>query len=188
MLINKYKYKDIRDKIETGDLLLCSGNSIISKAIQNITNCNISHVGLIEVVRDRVMILEAHGTGIRHIPLTKYFDDYENDKKYNGRLFIARKKKYSFLKNGELLDFAYSKLGKSYNYTDLLEILNNETFIHRLFGVSKYRKENKMICSEFVNECFLACGYSSMVNKNEYIYPSHFTKDKNIEIMYEVEF
>ncbi|MBK9162160.1 MAG: hypothetical protein IPM27_11545 [Nitrosomonadales bacterium] len=56
-------YHDIRDELRNGDLLFCSGNKPVSRAVQAVTNSPYSHVAL--VVRmlsvDRILLLGRNG-------------------------------------------------------------------------------------------------------------------------------
>lgn len=45
--INVQSYSSVRKKIKSGDLLLCSGSSAISKIIRGATDCVWSHVGFV---------------------------------------------------------------------------------------------------------------------------------------------
>ena len=54
-------YSEVRDKLETGDLVFCSGKYAISGIIRYFSKSMFSHVGIIyrDTNLDRVLILEA---------------------------------------------------------------------------------------------------------------------------------
>lgn len=164
----KLKYDDAREQIRDGDILLCSGQSYIAKTIQYITNSPYNHVGVFSRMGARVMLFEAWDYGVRLIPFSLYFTKYyDNGKQFEGDLFVARKD--AGISN---FDFALSKLGISYDYIDLFKILRNETIFGRIFGRSKYKKTEPLICSEYVYDIFVDAG--SLQREDIFIYPSHF--------------
>src|SRR5580698_7008054 len=87
-------YEQIRDSIQSGDLLFGSGSSLMSSMIKGATNSVWSHVAFIirlEVI-NRIMVMESVETiGVRTIPLSNYINNYNGSGKgYPGRLMLAR--------------------------------------------------------------------------------------------------
>lgn len=77
-------YEQLRPQIKSGDILLCSGNSLISSLIQKATNSVWSHIAF--VIRldsiDRIMVLESVETiGVRTVPLSTYVNNYNGSGK-----------------------------------------------------------------------------------------------------------
>lgn len=87
-------YPDIRSRLRSGDLLLCSGKSWFSRLIQVATGSEWSHVGLILRLErlDRVMLLESvESVGVRAVPLSRYFENYQQTgQAYPGELAFYR--------------------------------------------------------------------------------------------------
>jgi hypothetical protein len=87
-------YSQIRSKIRSGDLLLCSGSSIFSKLIQNTTNSPWSHVAFVLRMQaiDRILVLESvESIGVRAVILSSYIQNYNGtDRGYPGKILIAR--------------------------------------------------------------------------------------------------
>lgn len=62
------RYADIRDSLETGDLLLCAGTDIIAAGIKAVTGSTYSHVAIVRRDMERVMVLEAVREGVVYRP------------------------------------------------------------------------------------------------------------------------
>ncbi len=45
--INTIEYTELKNDLRTGDLLLCSGEYLVSKLIKQVSNSLFSHVGII---------------------------------------------------------------------------------------------------------------------------------------------
>jgi hypothetical protein len=87
------QYPDVRAKLKSGDILFTSGDYLISRAIQKMTDSPWSHVGIVFRLDsiDRILLLESvEDMGVRFAPLSKYINDYEGGKPYKGRAVIAR--------------------------------------------------------------------------------------------------
>ena len=76
-------YNDVRDNFDTGDIVLFSGNCLISRVIQRFSKSIWSHVGVVYKDRalDVVHIMEATGlgggyNGIRFTPLRQRVAEY----------------------------------------------------------------------------------------------------------------
>ena len=73
------EYKNCRNDIKSGDILLCSGDSFFSNMIKQVTHSVWSHVAFILRVDiiDRIMVLESvESIGVRTVPLSSYVSDY----------------------------------------------------------------------------------------------------------------
>jgi len=87
-------YAELRPRLQSGDVLLCSGTGVFSNLIQRATRSVWSHVALVMRLEgiDRVMVLESvEPIGVRTVRLSKYLTNYANDgKPYPGRLAVIR--------------------------------------------------------------------------------------------------
>ena len=173
------KYKDWRQNIDTGDLLLCMGNSKISKGIKwteskmdkvpMIFNCSnktknikgfITHVGVFVKVLGQIFIVEANG---KIVAFTRFSRIYKG---YKGHLFIVRPKitfitdrrftKKPFeapFNNVMLASRSLEVEGAKYDWKSiwrqLIRVFNKE-----VYKKNKYHEE--LFCSELVN---MASGY-----------------------------
>ena len=89
-----HPYKDMRDDLQTGDLVFCSGSYFFSHAIQKFTRSVWSHVGMIykDPTLKRIFVLESETLiGVRLAPLSKYLRDYHGKNRlYKGNIVIGR--------------------------------------------------------------------------------------------------
>jgi hypothetical protein len=153
--MSKRPYELIRSTLRNGDLILCSGNYIVSKLIQKTTSSEFSHVSFVARWQNRVMVFEAvEPDGIRVVPLSHYLTDYENKgKPYKGTIYLARLKQPnpipSLVFNG-ILSTAINLLNADYDVKDIVRIFFRITMKMPLY----YEMDKSYICSEYVERCF----------------------------------
>lgn len=84
-------YPQLREQLQTGDLIFFSGNLLASKLISAGTKSAFSHIGM--VIRldeiDRIFLVESVEVGVRMAPLSKYVGK-NNSKGYFGAIAAAR--------------------------------------------------------------------------------------------------
>ena len=106
-------YDQFRPRIQSGDLLLCSGSGWLSRIIQKSTGSIWSHVGFVMRLDaiDRVMVLESvESIGVRTVPLRKYLLDYDNQNHpYPGGIVIARHSGFATPRNLKLFGAVCSR-------------------------------------------------------------------------------
>lgn len=182
----KVDYKMIRSLIQDGDFMLCYGEALMSEAIEFITG-ECSHVGLLERIRDRVMVLEAVNE-FRHYPLSNYFTNYNNSgKRYPGRIFIGRPRSITPQAADQMLDLAYADLGKAYDWSSVLKIGYNET-LGKIFPAFETDDRQKLFCSEACNYYYMTAGCGQFKQTNEFITPHDIATSPEMNILYEVIF
>lgn len=179
-------YEDARPHILSGDILMCSGNSVISRLIKSVTGSIWSHVGFILWNReiDRVFVLESVETiGVRMAPLSFYTHNYNgNGKPYDGRLLIARHDDFepSHIKN--LAKNAVDLLGHQYDKREIAKI----TMRIALSKLSdnkdcKYPEhDNEYICSEYAYECYKSIGLYIDHDCRGFVTPADFAKTEEV--------
>lgn len=116
-------YQQLRKEIQSGDILLCSGNSLFSNLIQKATNSIWSHVAFILRVDmiDRIMVLESvESIGVRAVSLSSYIKDYNGTGKgYSGRIMLARHRDVQQKNIANLSKHATDLLGYPYGHKKL---------------------------------------------------------------------
>ncbi len=175
-------YSEVRDKLETGDLVFCSGKYAISGIIRYFSKSMFSHVGIIyrDTNLDRVLILEAEIIyGVRLAPLSKYMKDYHgNHKPYNGRMLLAKWKNpipAEELKTA--ISFGMDELTRPYDNWEIFRIL-----LRVLFRIGRKERNRSYICSELIVECFKKIDIKFKKN-NTYISPDEVAKDPKIQFI-----
>ncbi|TKD69265.1 YiiX/YebB-like N1pC/P60 family cysteine hydrolase [Pseudalkalibacillus hwajinpoensis] len=181
-----HSYQSIRGDIQTGDLLLCSGSYPVSKIIKKVSKSRFSHVSLIFQWVDRLMILESvESYGVRIVPLSHYFSDYRNSgKPYKGNLYLARHSAVKDLvpnKLNAMLRRGADLTGQPYDIEEIVKILAS-VVIDDLTSI----RNDKYICSEFVQECYKKAGLSFQDDGRGFIYPEHISKDPSVKPLYEL--
>ena len=68
------KYKDIRDKIQTGDIVFVEGHSLFSRLIKLVTHGKVTHVGILIKLAKRLFVVESIDfKGCRMMLASNYF-------------------------------------------------------------------------------------------------------------------
>ena len=183
--LTRVQYDAIRGKLQTGDLVFCSGNYFFSRIIQRFTKSMWSHVGIIyhDTALDRMLILESEKLyGVRVAPLSKYIKDYRGkNKPYKGLITIARMEPPldpEEIKKG--ISFGMDELTKPYDDWEILRIA-----IRILFNIGKRVKDRKYICSELVQVCFQQMGVVFNY-RNKIISPDDIWNDGRLMLTFRI--
>ena len=180
-----YPYAAMREDLQTGDLIFCSGSYFFSQTIQRFTRSVWSHVGMIykDPTLERVFILESEiMIGVRLAPLSKYLRDYHGkNRPYKGNIVIARlHPSIDEKKLNHAISFGMDELTKPYDSFEIMRI-----GFRILFNVSRRTRDRKYICSELVYECFDRIGVPINL-ENEYVSPDDIWQDEQVQLQYRV--
>lgn len=179
-------YKELRHEIRSGDIILCSGNSIFSTLIQKATGSIWSHVGFILRVDaiDRIMVLESvESIGVRTIPLSSYVRDYNaTGKGYEGRIMLARHHDVKRENIVKLSRSAVDLLGYPYGREEIVRIAARIS-LHSLgfHDTSHHFARREFICSEYTHACFKSIDVDIPFNGMGFIAPADFARCSRIE-------
>lgn len=192
--VEKFKYSDIRPKLRSGDLWICSGKYPFSEMIKLATNSNWSHVAVIMRVDslDRVMVMESvEDIGVRAVPTSQYLDNYEvSGKPYKGRIFVARHKRMPRAKSQakQLAKFAVDQLGLPYDKAEIMGIAYRVLLASRDLPVPPRspKKSPAYICSEYVWECLNSVGITIAYNKNGFVTTEDIVSDPDVHFIGEI--
>ena len=178
-------YDQVRDQLQTGDIVFCSGTYFFSKSIQWFTKSVWSHVGII--YRDdnllRIFVLESEtAIGVRLVPLSKYLRDYHGrNKPYKGRIVIGR---IAPAADGEkvkkAISFGMDELTRPYDNWEIMRIA-----MRILFRRGRKDRDRKYICSELVYEAFRKADIAFRFNRNS-ISPDDIWKDARVEMQFRI--
>ena len=178
-------YDQVRDQLQTGDLVFCSGTYLFSKSIRWFTKSVWRHVGII--YRDdnlrRIFILESEiAIGVRLVPLSKYLRDYHGRKKpYQGRIVIGRIVPAA---DGEkvkkAISFGMDELTRPYDNWEIMRIA-----MRILFRRGRKNRDRRYICSELVYEAFRKADIAFRFNRNS-ISPDDIWKDARVEMQFRI--
>ena len=172
-------YDSIRDTLQTGDLVFCSGTYFFSNAIRWFTKSAWSHIGIIywDDALQRIFILESETfVGVRLAPLSKYLKDYHGkNRPYRGRMFIARlMPEITEDLHRKAISHGMDELTKPYDNLEILRIA-----IRILFKIGRRNRDRKYICSELVYEAYRKAGIWFHFHKKS-ISPDDIWKDSRV--------
>ena len=178
-------YDQVRDQLQTGDLVFCSGTYLFSKSIRWFTKSVWRHVGII--YRDdnlrRIFILESEiAISVRLVPSSKYLRDYHGRKKpYQGRIVVGRIVPAA---DGEkvkkAISFGMDELTRPYDNWEIMRIA-----MRILFRRGRKDRDRKYICSELVYEAFRKADIAFRFNRNS-ISPDDIWKDARVEMQFRI--
>ena len=187
------KYEDIRDSLKTGDLVLFSGKSFISKAISLFTRSPHSHIGIVRWDTQLNMYTIWESTTLSNLP------DIYTGKKTNGVQNVLLSKRIATYDgeisirrlNKPLQSNMYPKLCKAYRE------LNNrpyeKSYANLLFAMFEKVKGKEdlstMFCSELVAEVYQAVGLLTEERPSDKYTPADFSEefqDFDLELGYEL--
>lgn len=174
-------YEQVRNVLQTGDLVFCSGSYVFSRAIQHFTRSVWSHVGI--VYRDdtlqRVFVLESEtGIGVRLAPLSKYLRDYHGRRRpYRGQIVVARlRTPIDEAARARLISSGMDELTKPYDNSEIFRIA-----MRMMFRVSRRTRDRKFICSELVENCYRRIGVQFRLRDN-FVSPVDIWLDPQVEL------
>lgn len=180
-----YPYEKIRENLNTGDIVFCSGSYTFSGIIQRLTKSTWSHVAVVYKDEElgRVLLLEAEPyVGIRLIPLSKYLKDYKDKKRpYKGQIVVTKLNvpvEKEQINKG--ISFGLDSLARPYDNWEIFRIM-----LRILFKVSKREKNRSYICSELVRDIYVKTGIV-MQYKDTYISPDNIWQDKRVDMRYRI--
>lgn len=175
-------YATLRETLKSGDLFFASGDYLVSKAIEKMTDSPWSHVGIVFVLPqiDRVLLLESvEDMGVRLAPLSKYLSDYDDiGKPYKGRVVLARYDALSKSAVEQVAAFGLNELTHPYDKEEIARILARIAL-----GKGKSKKDREYICSELVYACFNNAGISIAYNPKGFISPEDVWQDSHISLI-----
>ncbi|MEW8461965.1 MAG: YiiX/YebB-like N1pC/P60 family cysteine hydrolase [Candidatus Thiodiazotropha endolucinida] len=178
-------YSEMRNDLQTGDLVFCSGSYFFSQAVQKFTKSVWSHVGMIykDPTLERVFVLESETLiGVRLAPLSKYLRDYHGrNRPYKGNIVIARvDPPVDKQKLNQAISYGMDELTKPYDNFEIIRI-----GIRILFKISRRTRDRKYICSELVYDCFDSVGVPFNL-RDEYVSPDDIWQDDQVQPQYRI--
>jgi hypothetical protein len=183
----------LRARLQTGDLLLCSGRGVFSELIQHVTQSLWSHVALIVRMDDidRILLFESVETwGVRTVPLSRYLMDYDHQgHHYPGGLVVVRHRtlasKCPPQQISRMLQFAVDQFGSPYNRHEIVRIaarvLGNT--LQPPLPQTKASESREFICSEYVAACYAQAGIVLQPGACGYVTPGDFANTAAMELV-----
>ena len=132
-------------ELKTGDVLHCTGNKLLAKAIMKATKSSVSHTALFVEIWGRPYIIDAQKDGVNVRPFEAW------QKEYNYK-YIVHRAPFRFDRE-EFAVKAMTKVGNTaYDFEGLLIKQPIEILTGRYRR--KRNQDERMYCSEFVAWCY----------------------------------
>jgi hypothetical protein len=142
-------YRDTRGEMRTGDLLLFSGTSWLSRMIEGVTRSSYSHVALVANMDGRLLAFQADPGGVVVQPASKVVC------RYNGMVdwWSLDDGPRTRLRERDAIDTALTLLGLRYGYLSSVVLGLRKLLRSRLCRDDSPLLPRAMFCSEFVSMC-----------------------------------
>ena len=183
-------YKEIRDEVRDGDILLCSATDVFSRLIRWATRSPWSHCAIafrIEEI-DRVLVLEAvEKLGVRCVPLSDFLRRTSGGiEPYPGDIVLARHKGLSAKSRArpmkKMAEFAFDRLGDKFSKGEMnkiaLRIVVGRLNRHMPRSLGP---DDEFICSEYVARCYKALGIEFPWDGLGFMAPADIARDPRLE-------
>jgi hypothetical protein len=171
-------------KLRTGDLLFASGQAVLSKTIQRLTDSPWSHCAMILRVGDEiegVFVLESHGlTGVRLSPLLSYVQGGEGRCAYHGRIVLARWDGLQPVHARQILNSGLMSLRQMFGYAQLLRI---GYLIWQAQPRSYHSHAQQFLCSELVHGCLQRAGLPVLPDPRGFVSPASVWEHEQVYLL-----
>lgn len=193
--LQKEQYANVREQIQHGDILLCSGDYMFSKLIQKATGSCWSHVAFVLKITDidRVMVLESiEGKGVRTVALSEYVRNFEGTGHgYKGRIAIARHADFSSkatpVNLKDMSQFAVDRFAYPYDEEEIARITARIVGSAIGFKKGEIKRDQEYICSEYVFECYKRIGIDIPYDKRGFVAPADFARSEKVSLLWELQ-
>lgn len=183
------KYYELRHEIRSGDILLCSGESLFSNMIQNATQSIWSHVAFILRLDaiNRIMVLESvESIGVRAVTLSSYIKNYNaTGKGYPGQMMLARHQDVKQENIPNLSKHATDLLGYPYGKQEILRIAARigMNTVGLNLNHTDTPPSHEFICSEYAYVCFKSIGATIDYDERGFIAPADFARCNKVKAL-----
>lgn len=175
MTLHMAEYADIRDKLQTGDLVFFSGSGLFSNTIKVITGSKWSHVGMVVRIQDIDSVLLWESTTLGNTPdvhsgelmqgvqLVTLSDKI---KRYNGDVaFRLLHFERTYKAKQALMDMRYELRHRPYEQS-AMELINSAVDV---LGFDNQEDFSSCFCSEIVAEALQRMGVlENQIAANEF--------------------
>ncbi len=174
----KYQ-EEIRPILKTGDLVFFSGYHWLSNLIRWRTKSGFSHVGMVVKLDeiDKVFLIESVlDHGVRIIPFSAVFKDYEgNQKGYDGRVILAANSFLTDEKRVILKEKSLDFLTRQYDKKEYVRV-----FWRMIVGKMRIYPDRKFTCSELIYESYKAAGIKLDYEYGDSISPGVLYRNESV--------
>ena len=177
------------EHLQVGDIMLCSGEGLISDTIKKATDSVFSHVALIlrlQTTQQWLVLESVESIGVRCVTLENgYVDNYKDQGKgYSGKILIARHEAMAskLAEINKLYEKAFALTGDRYNEGDIFKIASRIAL--KQVGIDEDGRllgNNSYICSEYVYACLRAININLPFDSLGFIAPADIARDKAIK-------
>jgi hypothetical protein len=142
-------YQELRQQIQTGDLLLFRGNRMLSGVIESLSDSPYSHCAILARWDDRIILFQSDLRGVEILPASTMVCKYQG--KVDWWPLKAEWRREGVLDERLLLDTALTLLGLKYAYWPLVKLGLRIMFGRALNPKEAHATPDSLFCSQFVS-------------------------------------
>jgi hypothetical protein len=143
------KYDEIRDQIRNGDVFMYKGKTIMSSLIQWVTRSPYSHAGISVWWNERLMVMEAKGSGVVVSPFSRSIGNYHGDVEW-----FRSTQEISEEDRLKMVIFAQEELGKIYGRWKTIVLGIQTLFQRNPDKRDRLKRQKKLFCSEYIAQAY----------------------------------
>jgi hypothetical protein len=150
VVAGEVSYQDIRDQIQTGDILLFSGRVWLSRVIERISHSKYSHVAFLTKWEDRIIAMQSDLRGVEVIPASMLVCKYDGKVEW-WRLGAAHRQHFD---SRDFLDRSLTLIGIRYGYLSLIGLGFRMLLGWTVKPKNSHLRPSSLYCSNFVSYCY----------------------------------
>jgi hypothetical protein len=164
---NILKYDEIRREIKDGDILLYKGKGLfksgfIPTLVQLVTRSPYAHAAITAWWNERLMVIEAIGSGVIVNPLSLSLERYHATVEW-----FSGKEEIPDEKRQEMMFYAQKEFGKGYAVLLSFWFMIKMLFIGNIDKNDRFREETRFYCSQFVAQVYHKAGLDLKKQRND---------------------
>ena len=175
--------------LQTGDLIFASGEALLSKVIQQLTDSAWSHLGVVIRLGDELLVLDCYAlTGARLVPFDTFIGKHATLSGYAGLLAVVRYADVDATQRKAIQQFAMQQVGLGFAYSGLLVVAyrmwQNKPMLPDVSTMQMPQPhKTRLLCSELAYACFAHAGIALQVDQRGFISPASIWQSEQLYLL-----
>ena len=165
-------YNEIENRIQSGDIILFSGQRLYQKIIQYISKSKWNHIGVIFESYGHLFLIEAVGSGVQIRRFKQACDGHRNS------IRIIRPQWRYVNQNFDLIRNILDNIGNDYDFKGVLAFL-----IRTIYPKFRWQNKTSQFCSELIAHALENVNYRWTAKPSHLVKPCDFDQIENFNII-----
>jgi hypothetical protein len=157
----RWRYREARSAIQTGDVFLFQGVSALSRFIRWGSKSPYSHAGIALWWRDRLMVIQSATRGVEILPASTAVERYDGQVDWWKPVDAVREA----TDGRRLIDAAFDELGKPFGVLPLVALVARMFRGEDQGNPDARRPSESYFCSQLVSRCYRKAGVDLVPGK-----------------------